>query len=53
MARRSRLPRVKLGWNPFKDEKTQLLEKFNEAVKVGDSPNAQMYYDEMKERGII
>ncbi len=53
MVIRSRLQRVKLGWNPFKDEKTQLLERFNEAVKNEDTQNADLYYQEMKERGFI
>jgi hypothetical protein len=53
MVIRSRLPRVKLGWNPFKDEKTQLLEKFNEAVNAEDPQNAQLCYEELKIRGFI
>lgn len=56
MVTRSRLPKLKLNWNPFnpfKDEKTQLLERFHKAVQNGNSQEAQACYDDMKFRGFI
>jgi hypothetical protein len=49
MVRRFRLPRLSL--HPFKDEKEDLLERFNEAVKANNPEDAKLYYEELKQRG--